>query len=410
VPNLLFVHPNFPGQFKLIAGELAARAGYHVVGIGQGARRPEEVEKIDYRSYDKFTDPEEIVFPPLQALAENVRRGRSAADIFRNLKREGFQPDCIVSHPGWGDAIFLREIYPKTKFVAYLEFFYRANNSDVDFDPEFKPAEIDLQYTRLRNITNLCAFADCDIAITPTEWQASLLPQNVRTATRILHDGIDCSVAAPRAATFLLPNGGSLSKADEVVTYVARSLEPYRGFHIFMRALPELMKRRSNAQVVVVGSDNVSYGRSPRHKGSWKSLLLKEISDQIDLRRVHFLDRIPYPRFLDLLNVSSVHVYLTYPFVLSWSVLEAMACECAIVGSRTSPVEEVITDQENGLLVNFFSTAELIDAIVRLLGDTTTRARMGKAARRVIATKYDFKSRILPEYLKIIENSPYKVP
>ena len=193
------------------------------------------------------------------------------------------------------------------------------------------------------------------------------------------------------AARYKLPNGSRLTRKDEVITYVARSLEPYRGFHIFMRALPELLARRPTAQVLIAGADGVSYGRRPPTGESWRKVLLRELDDNVGMDRVHFLGTLTQQRFLKLLQVSRLHVYLTYPFVLSWSLLEAMACACPVLASRTGPVLEVIEDGKNGRLVDFFDAPGLVEAASALLDDEAERMRLGAAARETVVERYDFR-------------------
>ena len=179
-----------------------------------------------------------------------------------------------------------------------------------------------------------------------------------------------------------------LFRSDEVVTYVARNLEPYRGFHVFMRALPDLLRRRPKAHVVIVGGDGVSYGRAAPGGVTWKAMLLKEIGG-VDESRVHFTGKIPYDRFVELLQISRAHVYLTYPFVLSWSMIEAMSAGCIVVGSATGPVQEVITHGENGLLVDFFSGKQLVDGVCRALDGGADIAAMRRRARETAVERYD---------------------
>ena len=247
------------------------------------------------------------------------------------------------------------------------------------------------------------AFADADQSVTPTAWQASTFPKAMRSQLTTLHDGIDTATAKPDPnAVFTLPDGSRLTASDEVVTYVSRSLEPYRGFHIFMRALRELMRRRPNAKFVVVGGDDVSYGMAPGRGTTWRRRMLEEVGDDLDPRRIWFVGRLPYQHYLSLLQVSTVHVYLTYPFVLSWSLLEAMSTGCAVVGSATGPVTEAIADGENGRLFPFFDRNELCDRVEELLEDPDQRRRLGKAARDSVTESYDFRTRILPRYQQLL--------
>jgi glycosyltransferase involved in cell wall biosynthesis len=398
------MHPNYPGQFSLLAKELASSDEWHVVAIGEGERDVSGAAGTSYHFYQSLSGLPEVHFPPVQALGDHVRRGRTAADIFLSLRDRGFRPDVVLAHPGWGDALFIRDHFPSTNYLAFLEYYYRVADSDIDFDPEFPPPRADLPQVRLRNLTNLLAYADASRSIAPTKWQASLFPDHIRDQLTVLHEGIDTSVVRPRPkASFQLPSGRTLTKSDEVVTYVARSLEPYRGFHVFMRALPDLLRARPEAQVVIVGGDGVSYGRYPPSGGSWRSVLLREVGGDIDTARVHFVGRLPYRQYQRLLNVSTIHVYLTYPFVLSWSLLEAMASGCAIVGSATGPVLEVIEDGTNGRTVDFFDRAALVDRICELITDLGQRERLSRAARESVIDRYDFRTRSLPRYLELMQ-------
>jgi glycosyltransferase involved in cell wall biosynthesis len=397
--NLLLIHPSFPGQFQHLARAFAAQGDWTIVGVGCGPRDPAVTEGVTYRFYTQPTGAPELLFPPVQAFGEQVRRGRTVADLLLDLRRDGFEPDVVLAHPGWGDALFVQDVFPRARSIAYLEYFYRAFGSDLDFDPEFPPPPTDHRFVSLRNSVNLHAFAAASVSITPTVWQASLFPPALRAGLTVLHDGIDTQALGPRTgAAFPLPDGRVLTADDEVVTYVARSLEPYRGFHGLMRSLPELLRRRPKAHVVLAGAEPVSYGRSSRQGGSWTSVLLEEVGDGIDRARVHFVGALGYRRYLDLLSVSRVHVYLTYPFVLSWSLLEAMACGCAVVGSDTAPVREVIEDGANGRLVGFFDRDTLVARVCELLDDAPQRARLGRAARETIVERFDFETRILPRY------------
>jgi glycosyltransferase involved in cell wall biosynthesis len=218
----------------------------------------------------------------------------------------------------------------------------------------------------------------------------------------VIHDGIDTTLCRPDpSAVLTLNDGTTFTRHDEVVTYVARNLEPYRGFHTMMRALPTILERRPRAHVLLVGGDEVSYGSKPKGSETWREHYLKEVSGGIDSARVHWLGRIPYAQLIRMFQVSSVHIYLTYPFVLSWSMLEAMSCGCLVVGSRTPPVSEVITDGRNGLLVDFFSPAALAGVVDHALADREGMASLRTAARQSIIERYDLKSLCLPAHLEL---------
>jgi glycosyltransferase involved in cell wall biosynthesis len=247
-----------------------------------------------------------------------------------------------------------------------------------------------------------------DAGISPTRFQASTFPEKYQDRITVSHDGVNTAIVKPNTEAVLeLGDGKSVTRDDEVITFINRNLEPYRGYLVFMRALPELLKRRPNAQVVLIGGDEVSYGAKAPAGQTWKQIYIDEVRGKIsdeDWARVHFLGRVPYNRFLAMMQVSRVHVYLTYPFVLSWSLIEAMSAECAIVASGTDPVREVVTDGENGRLVDFFDGAGMVDQVCDLLDDEEARRSLGTAARKFAVENYDLRSVCLPKQLDWVTN------
>lgn len=384
---------------------MAERSGNHVVAIGEqdniGRLKHPKVREVGYptpRGASASTHPY------VRNLEGAVRRGQATARVAQDLRRRGFVPDIVCCHPAWGDGLFLKDIWPEAKFLYFHEYFYHGAGHDVNFDPEF-PANFDtVCRTRIKNANLLLTMQVADWGITPTRWQHQALPSIIQPRTSVIFDGIDTDHVRPNEAVELrFGSGLTLTRDDEVITYVARNLEPYRGFHTFMRALPEIQRRRPKAHIIVVGADGVSYGRSPPDGvASYRELYLKELGDSIDLSRVRFVGSVPYARFLQVLQVSSAHIYLTYPWVLSWSMLEAMSAGCAIVGSRTPPVEEMITDGENGRLVDFFDGAALAETLDRVLDDKEGRAAMGQAARQFVVDRYDLKKHCLPTQIDLL--------
>jgi glycosyltransferase involved in cell wall biosynthesis len=399
--RVLLIHQHYPGQFSNLARALGPKAT--IVAVGVGDRSPADLGPVRYRSHARNIGKRSSSGTPLGQLEQEIRNGRTCERQLLELKRAGFEPHVVIAHPGWGETVFLRDVYPDAASISYLEYFYRNSHSDVDFDPEFPAPWYALSAVRFRNLPSLLAFQDSDLCLTPTAWQASTFPAPIRKQLRILHDGIDTVAAAPNPSAVADIGQRTLSRSDEVITFVSRSLEPYRGFHILMRALPELLRRRPKAVVVIVGDDDVSYGAAAGPGATWRQRLLAEVGDSLDTSRVHFLGRIPYSSYLTLLQVSWVHVYLTYPFVLSWSLLEAMSAGCAIVASDTPPVAEVIVDGENGRLFPFFDKDRLTELIEELLEEPGQRERLGRAARGTVLERFDFQSRILPEYVQILE-------
>lgn len=411
-PAILFVHQNFPGQFRHLARHLAVDHGWQVVGLGDAAnvqQRPalEGVTIVGYR----FTPKKPAGHPYLRGLENQVRRGQAVLRALLKLKQQGFKPWVIVAHPSWGESLFLREAYPEAHIVNYGEFHYALEGADVGFDPEFPAPDVNERCRlRLRNTAHLHALAECDRIWSPSQWQARHIPEAYRAKTAVIHEGIDTRLVAPNSAACFRHGDLTLTEADQVITYVARSLEPYRGFHIFMRALPALLKAHPKAHAVIVGGDEVSYGRAPSDAAHWRAKMLAEVGATLDLGRVHFLGKLPYADYLSLLQVSSVHVYLTYPFVLSWSLLEALAAGCAVVASRTAPVEEVITDGQNGWLVDFFDHVALAERVGECLARPTATEACRQKARQTIVERYDLATRCLPQQVQLLTGHVYGCP
>lgn len=404
--KVLFVHQNFPAQFKHLAPALAA-AGHEVIALTLRRQAPAALKGVRVVTYAVTRGSSRGIHPWAGDFETKVIRGEACFRAALQLRDKGFSPDVIVAHPGWGESLFLRHVWPKARIGLYGEFFYRSEGADVGFDPETSVVtEAEASRVTLRNAAMLLAMDGADAAIAPTHWQASTYPESFRSRIAVIHDGIDTAAAAPDpGATFAL-DGRLLSRRDEVITFVSRSLEPYRGYHVFMRALPALLKARPNAEVVIVGQEGVSYG-VPREDGtSWKQAMAREIGPALsgsEAARIHHLGQVPYDRFLALLKVSTVHVYLTYPFVLSWSLLEAMSSGCAVVASDTAPVREVITSGTDGQLVDFFDAPGLAQAVAALVADRPRRERFGVAARRRIVRDYDLAEVALPRQIAWVE-------
>nr|WP_281385203.1 glycosyltransferase [Novosphingopyxis iocasae] len=323
------------------------------------------------------------------------------------LRQEGYVPDVIVGHPGWGDTLFLKNVWPEARFGIYCEFFYEAQGTDINFDPEFKsagdPIIADCR-AKLKALTQRLHFPMANAGISPTNFQADTYPDEFRDRITVIHDGIDTRNIRPRPdAGIQLGSGKRLTRQDEVITFVARNLEPYRGYHIFMRALPKLMRERPNARVIIVGGNGVSYGAAPP-EGSWRERFLGEVVGELDMSRVHFVGNIPYDVFTQLMAVSKVHVYLTYPFVLSWSLLEAMASGTAVVASDTAPLQEVISHGETGLLFPFFDPDGLAAQVCSLLEDEPRRASMAAKAREHVIANYDLTTVSLPRQMEWLQS------
>lgn len=382
--RVLFVHQNCPGQFKHLAPALAAE-GHEVVFITQKDKpTPLGVRKVEYAPHRKVTPK---IHPYLAGTEAAVLNGQAVARVGFALREKGFMPDAMIGNPGWGETLFLKDVWPASPLISLSEFYYNGRGSDVGFDPEFSTGPDAVLRARARSGQHLLAIEAADLAYSPTEWQKAQFPSVYRDKISVIHDGIDIDFIRPDAnASFTLPDGRELTREDEVLTYVSRNLEPYRGFHSFMRALPRILEARPEAHVVIVGGDEVSYGGRPKEGGCWREVMLAEIGPLPE--RVHFTGRIPYADYLSLLQVSSVHLYLTYPFVLSWSMLEAMAAGAFVVGSATPPVEEVIEDGVNGWLVPFFDTDTIAGRVADALALRRDVDPIRRTARETIVSRY----------------------
>jgi len=403
--NILFIHQNFPGQFKFLAPALVQQ-GHTVVAMTMQKTETAAWQGVRLVSYAAARGSAPDVHPWVSDFETKVIRGEACFRAALKIRQDGFNPDIIIAHHGWGESLFLKDIWPAAKMGIYCEFFYQSQGTDVGFDPEFPATDAAGEVCRLRlkNLNNLLHFETADAGLSPTHWQASTFPEPLRSRITVVHDGIDTQAVAPNAGVTMTLNGTlTLSRQNEVITFVNRNLEPYRGYHIFMRALPEILKQRPHARVLIVGGDDVSYGARPDKGQKWKDIFAAEVRGQIsdaDWGRVHFLGHIPYQQFIPLLQLSSVHVYLTYPFVLSWSLLEAMSVGCAIVASDTQPLREAIFQDETGRLVDFFDVAGLAREVCTLLDNPAERERLGKNARAFAQSTYDLRQVCLPRQLE----------
>lgn len=367
-------------------------------------KRESDVRTLRYRHDPARVDPQAC------RLGRNYTtqsdRGVTVARACLRLRNDsGYVPDVIFGHSGWGETLFLKEVWPEAKLIVYAEFYYQGRGADVGFDPEAGDGSFDhvlIAQGRAAHLGQALLHADAGVA--PTEWQASTYPPALRRMIEVIFDGVDSAAVKPNpTASVTLPDGRVLRAGDEVLTFVNRNLEPYRGYHSFMRALPDVLSARPDAQVVIVGGDEVSYGPAPKDGRRWKDVYLDEVKDRLDLSRVHFLGKVPYPTFVSLMQISRAHAYLTYPFVLSWSMLEAMSAGALVIASDTAPVREVIRHGENGLLVDFFDIAGWSRTLIQALENPGQFLPLREAARKTVLEKYDLRSVCLPRMVAAVE-------
>ena len=384
--RLLVVHQNFPGQFGHFVNEWSKRPGWDVRGLGrETAPGLLGFDKLLRYKLARTGRPNQ--HPYLRQMEDATLHGQATARAMLDMKKSGFTPDVILAHPGWGETLYAKDVFPDARLVHLCEWYYNAQGQDLDFDPEFPLSFDDRARIRTWNALHTLNLTNCDAAVTPTYWQRSRHPEIFQPKITVQHEGIPTHLLGPDPdAAIKTPTGVVLKAGDPVITYVARNLEPYRGFHIFMRALEKIQKAHPTCHAVIVGGDGVSYGRKPAKAKSWREQMLAEVS--LDATRTHFLGKVPYETYRRVLQVSAVHTYLTYPFVLSWSLLEAMACGALVVGSNTAPVREVAVEGQNLTLVDFFNDSILSSSLVDILKNPD-QYKSTREKARASAQKFD---------------------
>ncbi len=387
----VYVHQNAPGQFRhLIAAQLLR--GDLVVVIGQqdaidrwGLQHP-NLATVGYRL------PEALVArrgEPIDLFAQHAHRGRLVAQVLRGLVQRQLTPDLIVGHPGWGELMFVRSVFPIVPFLNYCEFYYHDRGTDVDFDPEFPPGPLQYERLQVARAALLLSLHDMQAGVSPTAWQRAQFPLPMQPRIELVHEGVDTDFFTPDPQASVQIGGRSFRHGEPVVSFTARNLEPYRGFHTLMRCLPRLHALAPQAEVVIVGGDEVSYGVRLPPGDSYRARLVAELGHRVDWSRVTFSPRVPLATYRTLLQVSAAHVHMNYPFVLSWSAVEAMAAGCCIVASDTPPVREVMHDGDNAMLVDFFDHEALARTIAHALAGGPAVQRLRDAARRSALEDFD---------------------
>jgi glycosyltransferase involved in cell wall biosynthesis len=403
--DILFVHQNFPGQFVHLARALKETPSLRLAVVTH-----KDNEQQDFLRTARYGwEPKRAGKPDRIAANYALRasRGSMAAKAMMALRQRGVNPKLIIGHLGWGETLFAKDVFPDATLILHAEYFYSATGADVGFDPEFPlTGGIERLFElRAKNAAILAAMNDADIAVAPTHWQASRFPRYLQSKLRIMHEGINTEWVRPNpTATYSVPGTNITFKGgDEVITFINRNLEPYRGYHIFMRALPAILAARPDAHVVIIGGDSTSYGAAAPAGHTWKEIFLSEVREQLPLDRVHFVGKVPYTEYVSLLQVSAAHVYLSYPFVLSWSMLEAMSAGAPLIASSTQPVLEVIEHGINGILVDFFDVDGLAQRVVDVLTHPRKYLTMRTGGRKTVAENYDLTSVCLPQWLKLLD-------
>ena len=400
--KILFLHPNFPAQFRHLATVFGQNKQNTVVFATN--RREGNISGVNKVIYEKSRTARPETHHYVRPLENAVLEAQGVYRIAQKLKNQGFYPDVVYGHSGWGPTLFMKDIFPKATLLCYFEWFYKAYGSDASFDPSDPINADDEARIRIKNAPILLDLATCDRGLSPTAWQRAQFPPEFHNKIKVHHDGIDTSYfqPVPNAKLFLPRIGLDLTDAPEIVTYVARGMEHYRGFPQLIETIAMLQQKRSQCHFVIVGKNRVAYGKSLPDGKTYKEAMLEKFP--LDLSRVHFTDLLPYDEYLQVLQASSVHIYLTRPFVLSWSMLEALSTGCLIVASDTAPVTEVIEDGVNGLLVNFFNPQQICDRVVEALDNPEKMAAIRTKARETILENYDL-AKLLPQHLQWVKDS-----
>jgi len=384
--GVLFVHNNFPAQFRDLATVLQAR-GVPCAAIG-GPHAP-GIRDMTMARYGLSRGTTPDILPLVVRAEADLIRAAGAYRMAKALKAQGFDPAVIVAHPGWGETIFLEEVWPSARQVMFAEFFYRGRGLDMDFDPEFGDVtEMSVLTGKAKNLGMALALTDADAIVAPTDFQASVFPAIFRPRMRVIHEGVDVEAIRPRPATpFALPDGKVIVPGAPVITHINNRMDTLRGLHIFARALPRLMAEVPDVQVLVIGEDSSRpYGGSAPDGRSWRDVSFGGL--ELDPTRVHFLGKVPHARMLAALQISTAHVYYSYPFVLSWSLVEAMASGCYIVASDTPPLHDAIEDGVNGRLLPFFDVGALSETLIEACRAPDAAAPLRAAARETAVARF----------------------
>jgi glycosyltransferase involved in cell wall biosynthesis len=418
--KFFFVHQNFPGQYLHIVRSLLAdnekHPGTHeiVFMTEPNANTLNGVRKVTYARPPQRLD---MAHRDAREFESAMRRAENCATGARQIKKLGFTPDIIIGHHGWGELLNLTDVFPGVPILGYFEFYYKITGADVNFDPEFVMPVEQFSAVRAKNGINHLALTLDQHGQVPTRWQRGTYPDWAHRQLNLLEEGVDLATCEPDSALrrrVLQGPGFTVAPGQKLITYVARNLEPYRGFHTVMRALPAILNARPDVVVSMVGGDEISYGTA-HPQGPWREILLKELDGQLDLSRVHFPGKIPYAQHLALLKRSDAHIYFSYPFVASWSLREALACGCLIIGSDTETVTEFVTDGETGLIAPALDSSALAQTVLTALEDGRKTAKLRKAARAYAEQHLDLND-YLRRYRDLIERvsgkslAPAKAP
>ena len=397
--KLLFIHQNYPGQYREILHWLFAQGGHEIVFLTQ--REVPATPGVKIIRYAPNHRPAKDAYGLSRYWEECTGAGFGAAQAAQALDKAGFRPDVILGHVGWGELTFTKIVWPDVPVIGFFEYYFLAKGGSVGFDPEVPSSPHAPFIMHARNAVNYINLETVDLGQSPTLWQRDTYPESFHSKIYTCHDGIRTDVLRPNptASVVLDRLGRAVTREDEIFTYMARNMEPTRGFHVFMRALPHILEARPKARALIIGGNEASYGKKSGEEGGYRARMEREVGDRLDWDRVHFLGRVPYANYQTIIQISRCHIYLTVPFVLSWSLLESMSMGATIVASDVAPVREAMTHGKTGLLVDFFKPEALATQVAEVLASPGDYAHLGAAARVHVVQNYDFLTRCLPEHI-----------
>jgi len=417
--RILFVHKGLPAQFTHLIPALSSR-GDELWAIGMHQKHIDELPGINFIKYHLHRGNGKDTYPLASELESKIIRGEAVARVAAQLAEGKFtrgypwEPDIIIGHPGWGEMLFIADVWPHVPQLHYVEFFYGVRGTDNDIhDIHATPKTWhERARDRVKNANLLSNLCQMSAGLCPTKFQHGLLPDWAKIKTHVIHDGIDtnwltpdprCEVVVP--PTPERPYSIVLNGTTDIITFINRTFEPYRGVHVFLDALVKVQALHPTAHTILVGEDtpNVAYGARRSDGKGWLTALRGQLGDKLDWRRIHHLGTVNHHTLRNIYRVSKAHIYLSYPFVLSWSLLEAMSCGALVIGSSTAPVQEVITDKINGLLVPFEDYDALANIILNALKKSDSIVGIRKQARKHIIDHYDVRT-LLKRQLSLIDS------
>lgn len=394
--NILFIHPNFPGQFKAMLNDFVNVPNIRIAFITRNANA--EMDGVEIQHYQlpenssakAQTQPvTNQTYKYLRSTNANMFETHEVTKAALSLQHyKGFEPHIVIGHIGWGGPLFMKDVFPNTKIIAYCEWFYRLETSWEYFSKQNLSIE-QKSAIRMRNVSTTMCLENMDVGVSPMIWQRSVHPKEYQQNIEVIHEGIDTQTCQPKPRAHLRVPGVNLDVSQTIVTFISRALEPARGFFSFMAAVEKICQQDDQVQFVVVGRERAAYSDGTGDGPSYKQQALEKY--QCDWSRVHFTGKLSYTDYLSVLQNSSVHVHMSAPIFLSWSLLEAMSCACTIVSSNNAPVNEVIEHDKTGRLVPFFDDQKLADEVIDLLANPAESERLGIAARELVVEKYDQK-------------------